>query len=1166
MAALAGRIEGAGVPVPGAVAELPLTAGERPEELPLSFAQERLWFLDLFEPGNAAYNVPTALALDGELSPRALAACFAELARRHESLRTTFGSTAGRSSQRVAASIPMPLPVVDLSALSAPAAQADRLRGAEAARPFDLARGPLLRAALVKLADRRHHLLIDGHHIAVDGWSITLLVRELATLYSSFCPEGAFLEHQPSPLAPLPLQYADFALWQRRWLAGPELERQLSYWRGQLAGAPQGLELPTDWPRAAVRTYSSGSHEVVLETALVARLTAIAERRNASLFMALLAGFEALLSRLSGEEDVVVGTPIAGRNRAALEGLIGMFLNTLVLRTDLSGSPSYETLIDRVRDTALAAYAHQDLPFEKLLDELKPERDLSRTPLFQVFFNMLNLPAVDARLPGLDIGLLAPPEVPSKFDLTVYAQPVEGPQKAQQIKLHLVYNADLFSRARIAELARQLVALYEALAAEPTVEIGTVPLVTGEARPALPDPAAPLSPAWHGAIHELAARQVAARPDRTALQEAGAAWSYGKLEAESNRLAHQLAALGVAPGDAVAVYAHRSAAVAWAVLGALKAGGVFVMLDPAYPEERLAQMLRMAGPKALLRLEAAGALPARLESFLAEDLRCPVVALPAISDPAAGAAFAARPASPPAVAVGPESPACLGFTSGSTGVPKGVVGRHGPLTHFLPWQCRRFGLGDGDRFSLLSGLAHDPLQRDLFTPLFLGAAICVPEPGEILVAGGAAGWMARQAVTVAHLTPAMGQVLTEPGASGANEKLAALRFVLLVGDVLTRRDAGRIRDLAPAVTVVNLYGSTETQRAVSYHVVDAEAGPGGGERAKQVLPCGMGMEDVQLLVLNRRRQLAGVGELGEIHVRSPHLAAGYLDDPELTAARFLANPFAAPDGLAPGAAAGDRLYRTGDLGRYLPNGEVVFVGRADKQVKIRGFRVELGEIEAAIGRLPGVLEAVVLLKPAPAGDARLVAYVVASDDQAGEAEAGEIKEALRRRLPAYMVPAAVVLLARLPLTPNGKVDREALKKMSDTKPDGRALEGPQTDAERIVLGLFRDLLQVEQLGVEDNFFEMGGNSLLLVQLQSRLQQAFSRPVAMVDLFDHPTIRTLARHLAPAEATRPASVDDEQWGERLKEGRNRLKKRSRALAGAGPGTPSSGASDEQFGEP
>ncbi|HSK80082.1 MAG TPA: amino acid adenylation domain-containing protein, partial [Thermoanaerobaculia bacterium] len=773
--ALAHRVEAA--ETKGTPPILPVPRDGRP--FPLSFAQERLWFLDQLEPGNTTLNMPASYPLEGDLAPGILAHALSEVARRHEVLRTTFGNEEGRPFQRIAPAHPVPLPVVDLQGVDRDARrrEAERLENEESLLPFDLAQGPLLRARLLHLEDRDWLLLLTLHHSIADGWSMGLLRRELRTLY------GAFSEERPSPLPEPPVQYADYAVWQRRWLSGEVLESQIAYWRGQLAGAP-GLDLPTDRPRPALQTYRGESLSHTFPADLSARLAALARSQGATLFMVLLAGLQALLSRLAGQEDVVVGSPVAGRVRTEIEGLLGCFLNNLALRTDLAGNPPFRELLGRARATALAAYAHQDVPFEKLLEELRPERDLSRTPVFQVFLNMLNLPAEDEGDGGDGGAAIA--DVHSKFDLTLYAQ------AAGEIRLSLVYNAGLFDRARIAGMAAQLEALLAQAAADPEARIGSLSLLTPAARAVLPDPAEPLPASWQGGIPAALARQ---SPERVAVVEGDTVLTYGDLQAEAEGLARFLASKGVGSEDVVAVWAHRSAALPGAVLGILHAGAAFLVLDPAYPAARLVDYLRLSRPRAFVTVAGAPAPPPEVEAELSS------------------LASRAGRSAPPAEA-GPDDLAVVTFTSGSTGLPRGIAGRHGPLTHFLPWMADRFGLSGEDRFGLLSALPHDPLQRDLFTPVWLGAALVVPDPERIGSPGYLAEWVRREQVTVLNLTPAMLELLVR-AAEETGAALPSLRRVFVVGDLLKRSDVERLHRVAPGVTCVNLYGSTETQRALS---------------------------------------------------------------------------------------------------------------------------------------------------------------------------------------------------------------------------------------------------------------------------------------------------------------------------------------------------------------
>jgi amino acid adenylation domain-containing protein len=1070
-------------------AEIMAFLGKDRRYAPASFAQQRLWFLDRSETGSSAPNIVVAYRLGGLLDVVALEQSLNEIVRRHKVLRTTFATVDGRAVQVIASSLTVTLPLVDLQQVSKveQQAQGQWLIAEEGQWAFDLTNGPLVRATLLQLGEKEHVLLLTVAHIVFDSWSVSVLVRELEALYR------AFSAGKPSPLPELPIQYADLAVWQHEQLQGEGLEKQLSCWKQQPGGDLPVLELPTDWPRPPVQTHRWAVVSRELPETLGRGSKALSRQEGSTLFTTLLAAFEVLLHRYTGQEDILVGSSIANRNRRELEGLIGPLANTLMLRTDLSGNPPFREVLGRVREATLNACAHQDLPFETSVEELQPQRDSNRVPPLRVFFGMPGLPDNEMELPGLVAENLSPPEVGSEFDLTLHIDERKG-----RIHFSLVFNTDLFARHRIVEMLEQFQHLLSQIVENPEERLARFSLVTPAAQEFLPEPTLTLGADWKGAVHTLFSHQARQAPERPAVMDQQEAWTYGELETRSNQLANYLRESGIQSQDIVAIYGHRSASLVWAVLGVLRAGAAFLILAPAYPAARLITCLQVAQPRGWLQVEAAGELPDALEEFVATSAYRCRLRLPHRTAAEARGLLEDYPADDPGAAIGPDDLAYVAFTSGSTGAPKGILGRHGPLSHFLPWQKETFELRSSDRYSMLSGLSHDPLQRDIFTPLALGAALCIPDPEQIGTPGWLAQWMRREEISVTHLTPAMVQLLTQTATRDARPiaEIPSLRYAFIVGDALTRQDVSRLQKLAPAVTCVNLYGATETQRAVGYFVVPRDK----GLISKEIIPLGRGIQDAQLLVLNASQGLAGVGELGEIYVRSPHLARGYLGDDALTQERFIINPFTRMPG--------DRLYKTGDLGRYLPDGNVEFQGRADYQVKIRGFRIEPGEIETLLAQHPGVRETVVIAREDRPGDRRLVAYVVATGEQGPTV--GEMRRFLEEKLPGYMVPSAFVLLEALPLTPNNKVDRRALPAPENVRPElAGAFVAPCTPVEEVLAGMWAQVLGIERVGIHDNFFELGGHSLLATQIVSRVRDTFQVELPLRSLFEGPNVAVLA---------------------------------------------------------
>ncbi|HSO38087.1 MAG TPA: amino acid adenylation domain-containing protein [Labilithrix sp.] len=1072
LAALAARIDGA-LAQSGGGAEAPIArvprgaSGARGTPLPVSYMQERLWFLEQFEPGSAAYLMPSAVRLTGPLRADALEQAFAQVLLRHEALRTVFHDQSGTPYQSVSDVAPA-WERIDLSALAATERERQVARhvALESTKPFDMKLGPLLRAKLLVLGPEEHVLLSTVHHIASDGWSLGVLARELESLYATL---SASL---PSTLPELPVQYIDFAVWQRATFGDAAVQGQLAYWKAKLAGAPPALGLPTDRKRPATQRHRGARVTANVEPATTRALEQVARAHGATMYMALLTAFASLLGRLAGEQDVVVATPVVTRARPETEALIGFFMNTLAMRVDLGGSPSFEQLLARVKDTSLDAFANQEVPFDKVVVELNPTRDTSRNPIAQVSLNLLNLPDMRIALPGLGAAPINAATTGSKFDLTLYVAPVEG----GGLSLELVYDRDLFEPARMTRILRVFGKVLETFAAHPTTSVDDVSLVLDEDRALLPDPKAPLDAAAVPSFLEQLEAHALRDGSQPCVSDERRHWSYAELRTRSNRLASWLAERAIGPGKVVAIHAERNALAIWALLGVLKSGAAFTLLDAHYPSARLVEQLRIAEPAAWIGAAEATALDGDLAQVVATiehriDLASRAAELDALPDAA------------PALDLPPDRRAYVVFTSGTTGGPKAIAGGLLPLSHFVAWQAKTFELGPADRFSVLSGLAHDPFLRDVLTPLSIGASLHVPPQELRLEPDRLAAWLAEHRITVSHLTPSLGEVLAL--ARGAS--LRDLRCVFLGGETLRGELVQSLRKLAPKARFVNFYGATETPQAMASFLVDKPLqGP---------VPIGRGIDGVQLLVLTARGDLAGIDEEGEICVRTPYLALGYLDG---TSGGFGLNPFTKH--------AGDRVYRTGDRGRYLADGNVQSLGRRDDQVKIRGFRVELREIEIALRACDGVRQATAILRD----DSRaLVGYVV------GEVDPGEIIRTLRRRLPDYMVPSAVVRLEAIPLTPNGKVDVRSLPApQASAAPSGE--EGAPANAIEIsIAAIWKEVLGTGGLKRRDNFFDVGGHSLNATQVAARLRDTFGVAIPVRTIFEAPTIAELAERVVEA---------------------------------------------------
>ncbi|RMF31802.1 MAG: amino acid adenylation domain-containing protein, partial [Chloroflexi bacterium] len=1094
---------------------------------PVSFAQQRLWFLDQFEPGSPFYNVPTAVRLSGRLDVVALERTLNEIVRRHESLRTTFTALDGEPMQVISPSLTLPLPIVDLRHLPEAEREAEAMRLAqeEARRPFDLSRGPLLRTTLLWLDEEEYLILLTMHHIICDGWSIGVFIGELTTLYT------AFTSGQPSPLPELPIQYADFAVWQREWLQGEVLEEQLAYWKQQLGDDPGILELPTDRPRPPIYTNNGAVLSRKLSKRLADALQALSREEGVTLFMTLLAAFQTLLHRYTGQEKISVGTPIANRNRAEIEGLIGFFVNTLVLRTDLSGNPTFRHLLKRVREVTLGAYAHQDLPFEMLVDALQPERDMSHTPLFQVMFILQNAPVQGQELPGLTLSQVETHPGTSTFDLTLSM--AEGPDG---LEASVEYNTDLFDAATIRRMLDHFQTLLEAIAADPDRPIAELPLLTeAERRQLLVE--------WNDTatdhpqdlcVHQLFEAQAERTPDAIAVvlpsMDGGpdARLTYGELNRRANQVAHHLRRLGVGPETVVGICVERSLEMVIGALGVLKAGGAYLPLDPLYPQERLAYMLDDAGVTILLT--DSSTLPRLSKMEALRDKATRAEAVEATGDEALRAEggdphhsslithpsslttltlddwtlFAHEPTTPPESPVAPTNLAYLIYTSGSTGQSKGVMIEHRSLVNaYRGWEAS-YQLRSVRTHLQMANFAFDVFSGDLVRALCSGGRLVLCPREWLLDPERLYGLMRREGVECAEFVPAvlrhLIQYLDETG-----ERLDFMRLLICGSDSWYVSEYRRfLRFCGPETRLINSFGLTEA--TIDSCFFEGSAMDLAGE---QVVPIGRPFANVRLYILDDHLQPVPVGVPGELFIGGLGVARGYHNRPELTEEKFIPDPFSDD----PNA----RLYRTGDRARYLPDGNIEFLGRLDYQVKVRGYRIELGEIEATLGRHPAVREAAVVALEVAPGDKRLAAYIV----PAGETvpTAGELRRFLQERLPDYMVPSAYVVMDALPLTPNGKVDRQALPEPQWSR---RQLAGeyvaPRTPVEEVLAGIWSQVLGVEEVGVHDNFFELGGHSLLATQLVSRVREAFEIELPLRHVFECPTIATLAERIEIIQRT------------------------------------------------
>ncbi len=1052
----------------GAAVQIPSIGTQtRTGEIPLSFSQQRLWFLDQLSPGNLFYNIPIVLKLNGSLDFSILTWCINQIIHRHEVLRTTYHTSNGKPVQIIHQSMNVDIPIVDLTKsnpISDPK-MVEEMILAEINLPFDLSKGPLIRTKVIKTGESDYYFICTMHHIITDAWSITIMIKELVHLYQAY----QFTKDETVALKKLPqlsLQYADYSIWQRNWLQGEELTRQMNYWIQQLEGMPRILDLPTDHPRPAMQSSMGGTISFDFDPELSDKIKNLSRDLGATLFITLLAGFQALLHRYCSQDDILVGTPVANRNHTEIENLIGFFVNTLVIKSSFSGKPSFREHLKSVRTTALDAYAHQDFPFELLVEALQPERNLSHTPIFQAAFSLQTVSMPELDIQDVEITPFGVNSGNSKYDLTLVME-----EKSNCLAGTLEYNAEIFEEKTIVRMMQHFESLFAGIVANPDEAISNLPILSIEERKLVleewnrTDAHTPVDQC----AHELFEKWVDLDPESIALIFQERQVSYRELESRSNQLAHFLQKEGVGPDVLVGISTDRSIEMMVGVLGVMKAGGAYLPLDPSYPLGRLAFMLEDSQVQILLSQSHVSVnLPDHKGKIINLDTDWEIIAC--------------EQANRPAVTVTPDNLAYMIYTSGSTGRPKGTMLMHKGLSNLTAAQRESFNIRKGSRILQFSPYSFDASVWETFMALANGATLCLL-PQEILASGvDLARSLSVLEVTNVTLPPSVLRILPEVD-------LPKLETVIAAGEACTPE---LVAKWAPGKKFFNAYGPTETTVCATMHLCDPmESLPP---------PIGRPIANTKVYVLDRNQQPLPVGVPGELFISGISLAKGYWNRPDTTSEKFVDNPFVP----------GSRMYKTGDLVKYRHDGNIEFLGRLDQQVKVRGFRIELGEIETAINTYPVVKESVVLAVGGDQQEKKLVAYIVSEQSQ--NVSVNELKNYLRQNLPEYMVPTVIIMMEAFPLSPSGKVDRKALP-----EPDGSRLveteyTPPRDEQERIMVEICADLLHVDRVGVFDNFFDLGGHSLLATQFISRLRDEFAIEIPLRSLFENPTVDRLSSYI------------------------------------------------------
>ena len=1060
-------------------ASAPISIVSRQQNLDLSFTQRRLWFLYQIDRDVAAYQLRYNLQLTGVLHVDILERSLTEIVRRHEILRTNFVEIEGNPSQIIHPPQPVTMSVIDLQEFASTDRETElhRLANQEAKIPFNLEKDALLRVTLLRLAPQEHILLITLHHIIADAWSIGLFLRELSSLYKSF------VEAKPANLPELPIQYADFSQWQNQYLTKETLVDQLAYWKEQLAGIPPVSGLPTDRPRPPIQTFNGGVEFFEISKALTEKLKNLSQKSGGTLFMTIMTAFFILLARYTGEEDIVVGIPIANRLRVELESLMGCFLNTLVLRSQLHDNPTFLELLQKVRQTALNAYANQELPFEQLVEALQPERSLSHNPLCQVLFAWENVQMKPLELPNLQVTPLKTGHSTARTDLCL--EMIESGQCLQGL---FEYSTDLFDVATIRRMINHFQMLLEGIVANPEQTVMTLPLLTAEERHQILETwkATTTTYPQEKSIAAIFEEQVNLRGNAIAAKFDDTEISYAELNTKANHLAHYLQNKGIGTQELVGICVDQSVEMLIGLLGILKAGAAYVPLDKDYPDDRLELMLTDAGVRVVItQQQQAARFADRGHEIICLDREWSEITQTPNSLK-----------NPHNQATG-NSLAYVIYTSGSTGKPKGVEVAQNAIAR-LVINTNYIDIGIEDRIGQASNASFDAATFEIWGALLNGAMVVGLRKETVLTPESLAANILEQQITTLFLTTALFNQI----ARQKPETFAPLKNLLFGGEAVDVEAVRIIMAKGKPARLLHVYGPTENTTFSTWYLIDQIA-----PNAISI-PIGQAIANTQTYILDRQQQIVPIGVVGELYVGGDGLAKGYLHRPELTAEKFISNPY--------GRSPSERLYRTGDLAKYAVDGNIEFMGRIDFQVKIRGFRIEIGEVEAAIARHEYVQDVIVIVKDDPLGNKSLIAYVVAKPET--ELTTSRLRNFLKESLPDYMIPAAFVVMDKLPLTPNGKVDKNALPSAEDLRSqvaDDYVM--PQTEAERLIAIVWQEVLQLSNVGIYDNFFEIGGNSLLLVQAYSKLQNLFGSQISIVILFRYPNIHALAEHLNQSQS-------------------------------------------------